>query len=892
MSASPRPDPDALLAALRRDETRARRGRLKIFFGMCPGVGKTYAMLRAAQQELRDGTALVVGLVETHGRADTEALLAGLPILPRKSVAHRGTELAEFDLEATLARQPRPQLVLVDEFAHTNAPGSRHPKRYQDIIELLDAGFDVFTTLNVQHLESRADAVRQITGATVHETVPDSVFELADQIELIDLPPESLLERLREGKVYLGDRAAAAAEGFFKDANLTALRELALRFVAERVDKRLRELRATGTSQTIWRSGERLLVAVGPSPSSTQLVRWTRRMAAAQGAAWIAVSVESSRPLDAEAQRRVEKNLSLARELGAEVVVTHDDHITSALLRVALQNNATQIVVGQSRSPRWLDFIRGGSLVDRLLRRSGPIDIYVVPAERAAENPRTWLDLRPAAASPAREYVDVAAVLAALTLASWFIVPHSGYLSIGLIYLLAVIALSLRVGRWPVLAAGVASALTWNFLFIPPLFTFAIAKFEDGLMFGTYFAVALIAGHLTARIRASERHERLREERATALFHLTQALSAARTLDDAVFAALRQADALFGAQSALVYDNDGSDALAPHFAGSFTLTEKERGVADWSWRNRKKAGRFTDTLPSAEGFHIPLLRDDRSLGVFVLRIPPDATLTLAQRDLAESFATQLALVIEREHLRAASDREKLLAESEKLHRALLDGVSHELKTPLAVLSAAAESLATADEPTRLTLATEITTATGRLNRLVNNLLDQTRLESGALQPRLDWCDAHDLVNAALDGIRDSLIPHPLEIAIPDDLPLFRADTALMEQVIANLLLNAAHHTPAATPIFLAAGIDHARVRIFFTVADRGPGLPPAMRERLFQKFQRGDAARAGGLGLGLSIIRGFVVAQGGEIVAGENPGGGAVFTVYLPYAPHGNVPTD
>jgi two-component system sensor histidine kinase KdpD len=886
----PRPDPDALLASLKRAETRARRGHLKIFFGMCPGVGKTYAMLRAAQQELRDGTDLVVGIVETHGRADTEALLAGLPICPRKTIDYRGAALTEMDLEAILVR--RPKLVLVDEFAHTNAPGSRHPKRYQDVIELLDAGLDVFTTLNVQHLESRADAVRQITGATVHETVPDSVFELADQIELIDLPPETLLERLREGKVYLGDRAAAAAEGFFKDAHLTALRELALRFVAERVDKRLRELRATGAVQTVWRSGERLLVAVGPSPFSTQLVRWTRRMAAAQGAAWIAVSVESSRSLDAGAQRSLEQNLALARELGAEVVVTHDDDVSAALVRVALQNNATQIVVGQSRSPRWWDFIRGGSLVDRLLRRSGPIDIYVVPAERAAENPKTWLDLRPAAASPAHEYVEVAVVLAALTLAGWFIVPHSGYLAIGLLYLLAVIALSLRVGRWPVLAAGVASALTWNFLFIPPLFTFAIAKVEDGLMFGTYFAVALIAGHLTARIRASERHERLREERATALFHLTQALAAARTLDDAVFAALRQADALFGAQSALLSDHDGTDALAPHFADSFTLTEKERGVADWSWRNRKKAGRFTDTLPSAEGFHIPLLRDDRSVGVFVLRIPPDATLTLAQRDLAESFATQLALVIEREHLRAAGERETLLAESEKLHRALLDGVSHELKTPLAVLSAAAESIASADETTRRTLATEIATATGRLNRLVNNLLDQTRLESGALQPRLDWCDAHDLVNAALDGIRDSLVSHPLEIAIPDDLPLFRADTALMEQVIANLLLNAAHHTPAATPIFLAAGIDHARVRIFFTVADRGPGLPAAMRDRLFQKFQRGDAARAGGLGLGLSIIRGFVVAQGGEIVAGENPGGGAVFTVYLPYAPHGNVPTD
>lgn len=887
-----RPDPDALLASLRRDEARARRGRLKVFFGMCPGVGKTYAMLRAAQQELRAGTDLVVGLVETHGRSETEALLAGLPLIPRKKIAHRGTELSELDLEALLARQPRPKLVLVDEFAHTNAPGSRHPKRYQDVIELLDAGLDVFTTLNVQHLESRADAVRQITGAAVHETVPDSVFELADQIELIDLPPESLLERLREGKVYLGDRAAAAAEGFFKDTHLTALRELALRFVAERVDKRLRELRARGPVQTVWRSGERLLVAVGPSPFSTQLVRWTRRMAAAQGAAWLAVSVESSRPLTTEDQRRLEKNLALARELGAEVVVTHDDNIVNALLRVALQNNATQIVVGQSRSPRWLDALRGGSLVDRLLRRSGPIDIYVVPAERAAEHPHSWLDLRLATISPAHEFGEVAATLAGLTLIGWWVVPFSGYISVGLLYLLAVIALSLRVGRWPVLVAGVASALVWNFLFIPPLFTFVIAKFEDGMMFGTYFIVALIAGQLTARIRASERHERLREERATALFQLTQALSAARTLDDAVFAALRQADALFTAQTALLFDQTEGKTLTPHFAGSFTMTEKETGVADWAWRNRKKAGRFTDTLPAAEGFHVPLIRDDAAIGVFVVRVAPELTLSLAQRDLIESFAAQLALLVERERLRAAGEREKLLAESEKLHRALLDGVSHELKTPLAVLGAAAENLADADPATRTHLALEIRTATRRLNRLVNNLLDQTRLESGALQPRLDWCDAHDLVNAALDGVRDSLPPHPFECAIPDDMPLFRADTALMEQVIANLLLNAAHHTPATTPIFLAAGVDLARARVFFTVADRGPGLPPTMRDRLFQKFQRGDAARAGGLGLGLSIIRGFVVAQGGEIVAGENPGGGAVFTVYLPYVPHGQVPLE
>jgi two-component system sensor histidine kinase KdpD len=619
-------------------------------------------------------------------------------------------------------------------------------------------------------------------------------------------------------------------------------------------------------------------------------------MAAAQGAAWVAVSVESSRPLEPDAARRLEQNLALARELGAEVVVTHDDDVADALVRVALQRNATQIVVGRSLRPRWLDLLRGGNLVDRLLRRGGPIDVYVVPPDRVAGRPALplagWLDWRPIAPSPLREYATVLGVLAPLALASWFLVAHTGYLAIGLLFLLAVIALSLRVGRGPVIAAGVLSALTWNFLFIPPLFTFYIAKFEDGMMFFVYFAVALVAGHLTARIRAQERHERLREERATALFHLTEALSAARTLDDAVFAALRQADRLFSATTALLLADEDAATLTPHFAGSFTVDEKERSVADWVWRHHREAGRFTDTLPSAEGFHVPLVREDVALGVLVVRVPARAALTLAQRDLVESFATQLAFAVEREQLHAASQREKLLAESEKLHRALLDGVSHELKTPLAVLSAATESLPSADEPTRATLAVEIRTATKRLHRLVDNLLDQTRLESGALRPRLDWCDAHDLVNAAVDGVRDSLADHPVEIAVPSDMPLFRADSALMEQVIANLLLNAALHTPAGTPIFLATGRDRTGARVFLTVADRGPGLPAAMRERLFKKFQRGDAARAGGLGLGLSIIRGFVSAQGGEIVAGENPGGGAVFTVYLPHTPHEKVPTE
>jgi len=523
MTTASRPDPDAILASLKREEARASHGRLKIFFGMCPGVGKTYAMLSTARQELKDKVDVVVGVVETHRRVETEALLEGLPVIPRKVIEYKGIQLTEMDLEAILAR--RPKLVLVDELAHTNAPGSRHPKRYQDVIELIESGIDVYSTLNVQHIESRADAVRQITGAPVNETVPDSILELADEIELVDLTPEALLERLRQGKVYMADRAVTAAENFFKDAHITALRELALRFTAERMDKRLREMRATGAG-TVWRSGERLLVAVGPSPSSTQLVRWTRRMAAAQGAAWIAVNVESSRSLSPEARRRLDQNLSLARELGAEVLVTHDENVADALVRVALQNKATQIVVGKSLNPRWLDLLRGGSLLDRLLRAHQPIDFYVVPPERSEKT--VWIDWSSRSPAAGREYAVAFGVIAAVTVVGWFLAPHTGYQAIGMLYLMAVISLSLRVGRWPVLLAGIASALAWDYLFIPPLFTFVITKFEDGILFGMYFVVALVTGQLTARVRAQERHERLREERATALFHLTRALSSAR----------------------------------------------------------------------------------------------------------------------------------------------------------------------------------------------------------------------------------------------------------------------------------------------------------------------------------------------------------------------------
>jgi two-component system sensor histidine kinase KdpD len=881
-----RPDPEVLLASLQQEQARAQRGKLKVFLGMCPGVGKTYAMLRAAGEEKTAGREIVVGIVETHGRKETQAMLEGLTVLPRLKISYREVTLEEMDLETLLARKPG--LALVDELAHTNAPGSRHTKRWQDVVELLDAGIDVFTTINIQHVESRSDVVRQITGITVHETVPDSVLALADQFELIDLTPEALQERLREGKVYLGDRAATAQENFFQEAHLAALRELALRFTAERVEDRVRQLR--GNRRVVWRSGERLLVAVGPSPFSAQLVRWTRRLSAALGAPWLAVYVEGAGAMTPEQQRLLDKNLALARELGAEVIHTHDDDVASALVRLALQHNATQIVVGKSRENRWLNFLRGGSLVDRLVAIGGAIDISVVPAEEDRRQ-RQWLKLDGELRFDSREYGIVAAVVGTVTILG-SLLPIDYYLAVGLVYLLAVISLSLRVGRWPVLAAGVISALTWDYLFIPPKYTFVINKLEDALLFGTYFIVALVSGQLTARIRAQARNERMREERATALFHLTRALAAANTLDDAVFAALRQADEIFSAQTSLALFEASDGSLVPHFAGSYSLDEKERAVAEWACRNQHSAGRFTDTLPASAGYYVPLVREGKALGVMGIKVAENKTLTLAQRDLIESFARQLALIAEREHLREASEREKLLTESEKLHRTLLDSVSHELRTPLSVITASLDNLATAEGEQREALTNEARIATQRLNRLVSNLLDQTRLETGTLKARLDWCDPRDLVNGAVENIRELLAGHPFEILIPDEMPPIRADFALTQQALANLLLNAALHTPLATPILLTAGIESAGRRCFFTVADRGPGFPPAMRERLFKKFARGDAAKASGLGLGLSIVRGFIVAQQGDIVVGENPGGGAVFTIYLPHSAPQNPPLE
>ncbi len=885
--------PDELLASIKEAEARRKRGKLKVFFGMAPGVGKTFAMLQAAAVEAARGVDVLIGVVETHGRRETEALIGDLPVLPRRRMEYRGTVMQEFDLEEALRRKPG--LILMDELAHTNVPGSRHTKRFQDVEELLSCGVDVYTTLNVQHLESRADTVRDITGAVVRETVPDSIFTEAEFVQLVDITPSQLLNRLEEGKVYMPDRAEAAVGHFFREGNLTALRELALRMTAERVDHELTSARSGESRATVWRSGERLMVAVGPSPFSTRLVRWTRRMAYALDAPWIAIAVDTGKPLSREDQCRLDSNLELARGLGAEVIVMPGTDVPQTLLRMAHLRNVSQIVVGKPRQSSLFGIWHRPTLVDRLIRDSGLIDIYVVPAE-----PRTlkmrWRSWYQPLPSERRECGAALLAVLVMTLAGWAAAGQMGYFAPAFLYLCLVVVMGFFVGAVPVFLAATLSALLWNFLFIPPYFTFRIGKPEDVLMFVLFFIVAATTGRLTSRLRTKERAERERETRTNALFLFTRAISSARSMDDIIGSAIVQMQQIFGARLAIFTVGPEERLVLKAGADTYQVDGREFSVADWCFKNHKSAGRFTETLPGSRGFYIPMLCGDRCMGTLGILVEAGEHLSVAQRDLIENMASQLALALEREMLQAVQERARLMEESEKLHRSLLDSVSHEFKTPLAVIEGVSERLRerfeapeTDDPAVSAQLCAEMGIATRRLRRLVRNLLDVTRIESGALEPRMDWCDMGDILECALEATEEARREHPLKVRLEEGLPPVRADFSLMEQVLVNLLINACVHTPPGTPLQIGCRLNRADRSLVLEVRDFGPGIAPEMTARLFDRFK---SDRPGGLGLGLSIVKGFVEAQKGTVSLSHPSGGGACFRVTLPWAPCEEVPCE
>lgn len=874
-----RPDPDALLAVIQKDEARQQRGKLKIFFGMAAGVGKTYAMLESAQQLHLKGVDVAVGYVETHKRAETELLLEGLEIVPRQRVEYRGTWMEEMDTDAILAR--RPEIVLVDELAHTNVPGVRHRKRHQDVQELLEAGIHVYTTVNVQHFASRADAVAQITGITVHETIPDSVLDMADEIELIDLSPEELRQRLYEGKVYTAERVETAAANFFRIGNLTALREMALRLTAERVDHQLQDYMNIKQIAGPWKSGERLMVAISPSPFSEQLIRWTRRMAYNLEAPWLAAYVETPHEPTPEEKQRLANHLSLVRSLGGEVVVASGTDINEGLLRLARQRNVTQIIVGKPLRHPLQAILKGGSLVDRLIRASGDIDIYVVTGDKPEGNRSTHWPT-PTSHSALLQYLIATVIVSAITILDLVALPYIGYQAIGLLELMTVLLIAIYVGRGPALLAAVLSALSWNYLFISPRLTFEISKVEDSILFVLYFAIAIFTGNLTARLRTQERQARNNADRTVALYALARDIAGAVNMEDVLQTAVTQLGQVFDAQVAVFLVEQDQLPSQPHASSTLRLDNKEYGVGLWAFENGKPAGRFTDTLPLATIQFIPLNTPTRTVGVIGIRTRQQDRLSFDQEALLETFINQIALVIERELLDEAAEQSAMLKESERLYTTLLNSISHELRTPIATIKGASSSLLATDanEQARLVLTKDIQSAADRLNRLVENLLDMSRLESGRLQLKQEWCDISDLIGVAVKSIDYCSSSHPIRIHIQPDLPLVQADFVLMEQVIVNLLDNACSYTPPRTPITIEAKASGQYLEV--AVSDAGKGIPPDSIERIFEKFYRLPGTPTGGTGLGLSISRGLTEAHGGTLTAENLREGGARFTLRLP----------
>ncbi len=875
-----RPNPDELLASVKKEEAREKRGKLKIFLGMCPGVGKTYAMLQAARQRSAEGVDVLIGVVETHGRKETEALIEGLAAASKVERPYKGTVLQEMDLDTVLAI--RPQLAVVDELAHTNAPGGRHPKRYQDVLEILAAGVNVYTTLNVQHVESRAEAVAQITGVRVNETVPDSIIDEAEEVVLIDLSPEQLRERLKEGKVYMGERAATAAENFFREENLTALREMALRLTAESVNHDLREIMAEQKISGPWKAGECLMVAVGPTPFSESLIRWTRRAAAALDAPWIAAYVETSRGLNAEENKRLMKNMNLARQLGAEVIVKSGTDVAQTLLEIARQNNVSQICVGKPpRLPFWRRF-GSATLLHRLLKDSGDIDIHLIRvkglgAERAKTRPLT------AGFGTGREYGFALLLVAVVTLAGFSIDKVAGYAAVALVYLLSVVVGGLFFSRWPVLMTGALSAFLWNYLFIPPKYTLWIYKPYDVMMFLMYFVIAIVMGHITSRLREREKAERKQEERVQILYQLTRAVAVTHEARAGIQSALAQLEKILTVKAAIyMTDEKGRADFERPWSGDISLSGKEKSVATWAFQKRQPAGHFTDTLPEAELFYLPLVSMNKALGVLAVRPGAETAWGFDQRNLVESFASLMTVILEKDMLVKIAEDSKIKEESEKLQAALLDSVSHELKTPISVIEGSAEHLSrdgNAPETSRK-LAAEIRTAARRLRQTVDGILDMTRLDSGRFQLYLEWHDIRDVIHSTLAKLADSAVDHKVDLKFEAGLAPVKIDAKIIEQVLSNLLSNAFLYTPKGTVVTISAKTEQGTLLV--RVSDQGPGIPEEDLGRIFEKFYRGKNSRAGGLGMGLSVARRLAEVHGGTVEVQNQPSGGACFTLSLP----------
>lgn len=879
-----RPSPEALLAAAAREG----RGRLKIFLGAAPGVGKTYEMLRQAQKRRQEGVDVAIGVVETHRRLETEALVEGLELIPRRHVAYKGRNLDEMDLDTVLAR--RPKLVLVDELAHTNAPGSRHAKRYLDVEELLTAGIDVYTTLNIQHVESLNDIVAQITRIRVRETVPDTFLDRADEIEIIDLTPEDLIERLREGKVYVRDQAQRALKHYFSPGNLTALRELALRRTAQRVDEQMLSYMQEHAISGPWAAGERVMVCLSEVPNTPGLIRYAKRVADRLKCKWTAIYVEGPRfaRLSDSEHNRIADAMRLAEKLGADVAVVPGNQIADALVRYAQANNITQIVIGKSGRSRWFEIIHG-SVVHDIVRKAGSISVHVMAGGVIDEKSEETVVTRPGQDSEGSVYwyatLAVAAALA-LSEAVMQIVPLP---NISLIFLSAVLFSAVAWGLWPSLFASVLSVLAYNFFFLPPLYTFTIADPANVLALITFFLVAILTSNLASRTRGQAITASARANTTAELYAFSRKLAGTATLDDVLWATAYQVAFMLKVRVVLLMPDDtGKLEVGAGYPPEDELDDGDLAAARWTWDHNRPAGRGADTLPGGKRLFLPLRTGRGAIGVIGIdRDGGGALLTPEERRLLDALSDQAAIAIERTKLAEDIDEARLLAETERLRSALLTSISHDLRTPLASIIGAITSLrsygAGYDIMTRTELMATVQDEAERLNRFVGNLLDMTRLESGALEPKRGYVDIAEIVGSSLDRTGKILGRHKVALEVAPDLPMLDVDAVLLEQVLVNLLDNAAKYAPAGSVIRVEAYRSPEAITI--DVIDEGPGIPNDALERIFDKFYRvraGDRQRAG-TGLGLAICRGFVEALGGTIVARNRPDrSGAILRVSFP----------
>ncbi|MEQ1545339.1 sensor histidine kinase KdpD [Methyloglobulus sp.] len=897
---SERPNPDVLLARVEREEQQSKRGRLKIFFGAAAGVGKTYAMLLAAHDKRLKGMDVVVGLVETHNRQETIAVLQGLDVLPPKLVQHRGTVQREFDLDGALKRNPT--LILIDELAHSNALGCRHPKRWQDIDELLKAGIDVYSTLNVQHLESLNDDINQVTGVQVTETVPDTVFELADEIELIDLPPDDLLIRLKEGKVYIPQQAERAMQNFFRKGNLIALRELSLRLTADRVDAQMLDYRDDNAIRDIWQIGECILICIGPNAIAERLVRAGKRLAASLHAQCIVAYVETPKlqRLTPEQRDEVLRVLRFAETLGAETATLSGLVISEEILNFAKNRNVTKIVLGKPSRRGWKRWLLG-SMVDVLISEAHNINIYLLgsPAgfksdELASlKNGTKTKSTRfyyPTGDRSKKRWLGLGWAIGTTTccsLISWLMTGRFELANIVMVYLLGVVFVAARFGREASILTSFLSVLAFDFFFVDPIHTFSVADAQYLVTFVIMLLVGVVISHLTSNMRAQTKVAAHRERRAKVLYALSEELAVSRTLTDAAKIAVRHIQAEFGGTNVLLLPSEGGRVIYPLESPlSESLRGCDLGVAQWVFDHGQIAGQGTDTLPGANAVYFPMTGYRGVIGVLALRAANLRRVFLPeQRRLLDTFINQIVQTIERVRLSEDAQQSQIRIESESLRNSLLSAISHDLRTPLASIVGAASTLVDKDtqllQADRQELGLTIYDEALRMSNLTNNILDMARLDAGKAQLNRQWYPLDEIIGGALARLHKKLESRIVNTKLPEGLCLVRLDAVLMEQVLINLLENACKYTPSGSPIDISAERSVHTLKV--TVADRGQGIPVGEEEKLFDKFYRLDRESSqSGVGLGLSICKAIVIAHGGLIGANNRPEGGAEFYFVLP----------